>query len=211
MKKSHELAPDIEPLNDAPLLDDEEEAAALAEIDFNDEDEEREEDSFLRGPFASPFKKRVLFVPTVSEYDDIHEPSFGDAITIRHNFVMLIHLMAEEAEKPLSEQRFTDLKEDLNTHLNNKRMDFQLKGPDNHWIPAYCYRHQKTIVYGISDEMMREASSRQIALPALVQLAKTDIQALTEIIHKPQPPFEVTTSLKEPSLIQEIQAFLMQK
>ena len=207
MKKTRHLPDPPESQPYMPLVEDEE-AAALFEMaeDGYLSDEEGTEDSHFFIPPTS--KHKNFFHPSISEYDDIHEPSFGDAIKIRHNFVMLMHLMAEESEKPKTEQRFRDLSEDKNTHLNNKRIDFQLKSADGHFYPAYCYRHQKKIVYGLPEEIMTNIKIRTAALSALIQLAQADIATLTHTIKKPQPPFEVDTHFKEPAFIQEIQTLL---
>ena len=196
-------------LEDLPPLEADEEAAALFDMadteDLTEEEAVDQEDRFFIPTLS---KKYTLFSPSTSEYDDIHEPSFGDAFKIRHNFVMLMHLMAEESEKPAPEQRLTHFTEDRNTHLNNKRIDFQLRGLNDHFYPAYCYRHQKNIVYGLSDEIMTDVAARKSALPALVHLAQADIHRLTLLVKKPEPPFEVDTTRKEPLLIQEILGLL---
>lgn len=204
MKKTQPILPLIDTFLYPPLLEEDEEAAALLDIledDGSEEDNIDKEDRFFTPPLS---QRHTFFIPTLSEYDDIHIASFGDALKIRHNFVMLMHLMASETEKPDSEQRFIDFTEDKNTHLNNKRIDFQLRGTDNHFYPAYCYRSQKNIVYGLSQETMTTITDRKHALPALIHLAKADIHVLTQLVKKPQPPFEVDTTLKDPLFIQEI-------
>jgi hypothetical protein len=209
MKKTRNLPRPSETVSYPPLLEEDEEAAALMDMtdieDLSEEEAVDQEDRFFIPSFT---KKYTFFTPTSSDYDDAQVPNLGDALKIRHNFVMLMHLMAEENDKPETKQRFTGFTEDRNTHLNNKRIDFQLRGTDNHFYPAYCYRHQKKIVYGVSDETMADPNARNHALPALIQLAQADIHQLTQMVKKPQPPFEVDTTQKEPAVIQEILGLL---
>lgn len=158
------------------------------------------------GPNYPTLAEQQTFIDEMFDFNALYTPKKNDLFSISHNFTMLIKLMQEESAKPAEQQRFVGLCEDETTGRDNKRYDFDLK-VFGHTFPAYLYRYQKKIVYGLMPEAIETPELYHQTIPALVALAKTDIEVLTQRIQKTPPPFEVISTFKEEALA----AFLRQQ
>lgn len=158
------------------------------------------------GPDYPTLAEQQNFIDEMFDFNALYTPKKNDLFSISHNFTMLIKLMQEESERDHEQQRFAHLCEDETTGRDNKRYDFELKVQDK-FFPAYLYRYQKKIVYGLMPEAIETAVLYHQTIPALVALAKLDVEVLTQRIQKTPPPFEVISTFKEEALI----AFLRQQ
>ncbi len=158
------------------------------------------------GPDYPSLAEQQNFIDEMFDFNALYTPKKNDLFSISHNFTMLIKLMQEESEKNSEQQRFISFCEDETTGRDNKRYDFELK-VNEHFFPAYLYRYQKKIVYGLMPEAIETGALYHQTIPALVALAKLDIEVLTQRIQKTPPPFEVISTFKDEALI----AFLRQQ
>jgi hypothetical protein len=158
------------------------------------------------GPEYPTLAEQQTFIDEMFDFNALYTLKKNDLFSICHNFTMLIKLMQEECEKDTEQQRFIHLCEDETTGRDNKRYDFELK-VNEHFFPAYLYRYQKKIVYGLMPEAIETAVLYHQTIPALIALARLDIEILTQRIQKTAPPFEVISSFKDEALT----AFLRQQ